>query len=358
MKDIKHIITEVEKIIDPVYLVGGPVRDMIMERECHDFDFTTPIEPDEIERLVKKAGKRAYTVGKKFGTIGFTIDGEMIEVTTFREETYEAGNRKPNVKFVKNITHDLSRRDFTMNAIAYRNGKFIDPFDGRKDIENKIIRAVGTASHRFKEDPLRMLRACRFVSQLIFQIEDKTFEAIEKKAHKILEVSKERWMSEMDKLLMSNNTRSGLVDLWHSNLMKYMMPELNLQLDYNQNSKYHEFNLDIHTMMVVENCPKDLNLRWAALLHDIAKPFCRTDKLIIPTLQETLKDMPDGGTIKSKMKSNYIKHDLIGAEFVDKYAGYFKWSNERHKAVRELVLNHLMVDCPLREYDNIGKVAK
>ncbi len=349
MKDTQKIIKEVEKIIDPVYLVGGPVRDMIMKRECHDYDFTTPLDPDEIERRIKAAGKRAYCVGKKYGTIGFTIEGEMIEVTTFREETYKSGNRKPEVKFVKNINHDLSRRDFTINSIAFRKNKFIDPFNGRKDIKDVIIKAVGTPSHRFKEDPLRMLRAVRFVSQFGFTIEMETALAIKKKAYKILEVSKERWMMEMDKLLMGDCVDIGLFWTWNLDLFKYMIPELHMQFNYNQNSQYHDLDLHAHTIKVIESCPKDLNLRWAALLHDIAKPFCRTDKTVeVPSLY--------GGL--GKIKTNYIKHDLLGAEFVDKYAKYFKWSNERHKAVRELVLNHLRDDCPLRKYDDMGKVKK
>jgi len=192
------MIKKVEKIISPVYMVGGAVRDTLINRTPKDYDFSTPLSPEEIENAVRKAKRKPYLIGAKFGTVGFKLKTEKgyeyIEITTFRHETYKSGSRKPEVSFVKDITADLSRRDFTINAIAIRGNRYIDPFDGREDLKNRLIRAVGKPSHRFKEDPLRMLRAGRFASQLDFTIDENIVKAVKQLNHKILEVSKERWV--------------------------------------------------------------------------------------------------------------------------------------------------------------------
>ena len=330
---------KVNDIISPVYLVGGCVRDELLGNKPNDWDFATPLTPDEIEARVKADGRRAYLTGKRFGTIGFKLDGEFIEVTTFRSEKYIKGSRKPQVEFVKNITHDLSRRDFTINAIAKRGDRILDPFNGRKDLKEKKIRAVGTPSHRFREDPLRMLRACRFASQLGFLIELETGLKIGKLNYKILEVSKERWMAELDKLLLGDHTIFGLNYLMGFRLFNFMIPELSIQFLYDQNSCYHSLDLWLHTLKVVEQLPKDLNLRWAGLLHDIGKPFTRVTNL-------------------KTGYYNYIKHDLVGADLVERIARHLKWSNERRETVKELVLNHLREDSPLKEADDKAKRKK
>lgn len=332
------ISEKVEEMINPVYLVGGSVRDMLIGRNINDLDFCTPHTPDEIEKSIRKAGRKPYLVGKRFGTVACKVDGEMIEITTFRTETYESGNRKPEVNFVSQINHDLSRRDFTINAIAKRGDKIIDPFNGIKDLDNHTIRCVGNPRQRFKEDPLRMLRACRFSSQLGFKIEENTFEKMQERSHSILTVSKERWVIELDKLLLGDFVKDGIENLLKSELMKYIIPELSLQYNFKQMSEYHDFELHEHTIKVIEACPKDLNLRWAALLHDIAKPF-----LFIQ---------------KNDKKRIYPKHELLGKEIVEKNGLYLRWSNERIKNVSELVLNHLNDDSILRKYDNESKVIK
>lgn len=329
------MLEQVREIVQPVYMVGGSVRDIYLNRIPGDFDFTTPLKPDEIEQAIRNAGRKPYLVGKRFGTIGVKIDGQMIEITTFRAEKYEMGSRKPHVEFVKNLTSDLSRRDFTINAMAIRDkGNLIDPFGGLKDIQNRTIRAVGSARTRFKEDPLRMLRASRFASQLGFGIEETTLKRMTDMSHKILEVSKERWMIELDKLLLGDYTFTGCHYLMESRLLNFMIPELALQKNYDQNSRYHDLSLWEHTMGVVKVVPKDINMRWAALLHDIAKPFVRVDKV---------------------GRSVYAKHDILGEEIVERLARHLKWSNERRNAVKELVRNHLEDDSPLRGYDNMYK---
>ncbi len=328
------IYEEVKKIINPVYLVGGAVRDELLEKNPKDFDFTTPLTPDEIESAIRKAGRKPYLIGKKFGTIGVKINGEMVEITTFRNEKYKSGNRKPEVTFVKDITADLSRRDFTINAIAKRGTRYIDPFKGMQDIKDKVIKCVGKPNSRFKEDPLRMLRVARFASQLEFKIDNSIYHVVSSMNYKILEVSKERWVMELDKLLMSSHPEIGLEFLARTRLLNFMIPELSLQVGYNQNNPHHDLELWEHTKKVVFHSPKEINLRWAGLLHDIAKPFVRTDR---------------------EDRSNYIKHDMVAGEFVTRLAFYLKWSNDRREMVKNLVLHHLEEDSPLKEADNKGK---
>lgn len=350
---IKKLLEEVTRIMKPhpVYLVGGAVRDYMMSNEPKDYDFCTPAIPDDIEKCIKSKSMRAYGVGKRFGTLGckVKIDDKyhMVEITTFRSETYEPGNRKPQVEYVKTIQEDLGRRDFTINAMALRltstgNLRIIDPFNGQEDIAKKIIRCVGNSKIRFREDPLRILRAVRFATRYNFDYDLKTWDRMQKMAPKLLNISKERWMMEFDKILLDDNIKIGLSDLWLSNIFKYTIPELHLQNDYKQNSIYHNYNLDTHTIKVVEACPKDLDLRWAALLHDIAKPFVRTDKYKV-----------ENDIVITK--TNYINHEILGAEMVDRIATHLKWSNARRETVVDLVRNHLKEDCILRKYDNMGK---
>ena len=339
---IKILLEKVTELMKPhpVYAVGGCVRDYILGVEPKDYDFCTPAEPEEIEALIKKDKRRAYLTGKRFGTLGCKVDGHLIEITTFRTETYEKGSRKPEVEYVNNINEDLSRRDFTINSIALRLTKghlrFIDPFGGAEDIEKGIIRCVGSPKQRFREDPLRLLRAIRFATRFGWMIEEATYKKMESGAIQILSISKERWMSEMDQILLSDNVIQGLQMLWSTRLFNFMIPEIGLQYNYEQSSKYHNFKLHEHTMKVVAACPKDINLRWAALFHDSMKPAVRTEN-------------PRG-------HSNYINHEILVGELIDRYSSYLNWSKERHTVVRDLVLNHLKDSCPLREFDNLGKV--
>jgi tRNA nucleotidyltransferase (CCA-adding enzyme) len=331
------IYNGVEAIIgQPLYLVGGSIRDILLNKIPKDYDFTTPLQPEEIEQKIKDIQRRAYLTGKRFGTIGVKVEGQLVEITTFRTEKYIPGSRKPEVEFITDINEDLSRRDFTINAIAM-GGKtgdnFVDPFNGIEDLKNRIIKAVGNPVTRFREDPLRLLRAVRFASQLGFTIELKTLNAITKKNYKILQVSRERWMLELDKILLTDKPSVGLDYLAYTHLLHFMLPELALQVNYEQNSPWHKFDLWTHTKLVVDGTPKDINLRWAALLHDIAKPFVRRDKID---------------------RSNYIKHDMLGAEIVERYADYLKWSNDRKKNVKDLVKYHMQDESPLRDADGRG----
>lgn len=338
MEKVDTIMTPLTKgiddIISPSYLVGGSVRDLLLGREPKDYDYCTPLLPDDIEQKVKDAGKRAFITGKRFGTIGFKKDGEFVEVTTFRTEVY-GKTRKPEVEFVTSLQEDLSRRDFTINAIALKGKKIVDPFGGREDLDNKLIKCVGNSTLRFKEDPLRMLRAVRFVSQLGFSIDKATHKSITKNAHLITTVSRERWGQELDKILTGEYVSKALYNLLDTDLIKFILPELRLQVGFNQNSRYHNLSLIEHTIETVANVDNNIELRWGALLHDIGKPFTVTHN--------------------NSGFNNYVFHDKIGADLVYGIGKRLKWSNERIKTVSELVKNHLSDDSPIREADNLSK---
>jgi tRNA nucleotidyltransferase (CCA-adding enzyme) len=214
-------------------------------------------------------------------------------------------------------------------------GNLIDPFKGRVDIITKTIRCVGVPKHRFKEDPLRILRAARFASELGFNIDNLTFSTMEKMSINLLRVSKERWCQELDKILLSDTPSIGLDYLMKCNVFNYILPELSLQYKYNQDSPYHSHDLWTHTKIVVDNAENDLYVRWAALLHDIGKPFL--------------------ATLNKRGYHNYINHEILGGELVKKIGCYLKRSNEWIDKVTILVLEHMKENSPLKEADNKGK---
>lgn len=302
---------EVEQTVSPVYLVGGSVRDLIIGRTPKDYDFCTPLSPDEIEAQVKAAGRRAYLTGKRFGTIGFKCRGQFIEVTTFRSELYQPGNRKPEVEFVSDLQADLSRRDFTFNAIAWKDGQFFDPFGGRLDILGRKIKAVGEAKDRFKEDPLRMLRAARFASQLQFEVDPNMVGKIRKMPQKILDISRERWVQELDKLLVTDNPNVGILFLMNTSLLKYMIPELWL------NFKNPQFLIE--SMLEISFNEKNADMRWGALLWGVGMIFINTD------------------ITNDNYPASFEGHRLIGKELVRGIALRLKFSNDRTAEVIDYV---------------------
>lgn len=231
----------------------------------------------------------------------------------------------------------------------------IDPFNGYDDLKKGIIRTPTTPKKSFSNDPLRILRSIRFCCRFGFKIEKKTLEKMKKMSVHLLDISKERWMMELDQILQSNNVGLGLELLWEIGAFKWMIPELHLQLDYDQNSEYHSFKLHEHTINVVEDIRKDtddLNMLWAGLLHDCGKPLVRTNKEVY--MGDFGNDIP--GAKGWGLKANYIGHERLGKELVEKIALYLKWSNERREKVTELVRNHLEENSPLRKYDNMRKL--
>ena len=332
------VLHQVGQIITPVYLVGGSVRDSLLGHPPQDYDFTTPLDPDAIEAAVRQAGKRPHLIGKRYGTVGFKVNEHFVEVTTFRTEKYTKGSRKPQVEFTHDLTYDLSRRDFTINAMAVRDdGRVIDPFGGLHDLRDRIIRTVNKPYDRYNEDPLRMLRAARLSAQLNFSVDTESEKQAAKKAAQILEVSKERWTQELDKLLTTNHPDIGLEFLAITRLLHFILPELAVQIGYDQRSPYHELDLWQHTLKTVCLSPNDLYVRWAALLHDIGKPYVQV--------------------VNHHGYSNYAHHDVVGAEMVDKIAHHLRWSKERSATIRTLVRNHLNDDSPIGQADATARFS-
>jgi poly(A) polymerase len=259
-----------------LYLVGGIVRDVLLGAPIgHDLDFATSAEPRQTERALRAIGGKVFTIGEKFGTIGAVFGEVQVEITTYRAEAYEPGSRKPSVAFKRNLSDDLARRDFTINAIAIdpREDKLADPFDGQTDLQRGLVRAVGTASERFEEDPLRLLRAVRFASRLGFEIESETAEAIARSAHALAAISRERVRDELDKLLLGPAPARGIHLLCELGLAEFSLPDVPRLRGMQQEPGYGRHkDVFSHTLQVLDRTPPRLALRWAALLHDIAKP--------------------------------------------------------------------------------------
>ena len=274
-------------------LVGGPVRDLLLHRPSHDLDFCTSARPEEFEPILHKWGSGFWDMGRKFGTLGAVRrrpDGTEIkvEVTTYRRDTYDPDSRKPDVDYGDSLEGDLSRRDFTVNAMALRvpDLVFVDPYRGANDLAKQVLRTPVDPEQSFEDDPLRMMRAVRFVAQLGFSIAPETAEAITRMTDRISIVSAERVRDELTKLMLSAHPTKGIEALVESGLADIVLPEipaLELELDEHHRHK----DVFEHTLMVVDRAialetgpdgpvpAPDLTLRLAALLHDIGKPKTR-----------------------------------------------------------------------------------
>ena len=262
-----------------LYLVGGPVRDRILGRESSDLDFTTDARPAEIKVILRRArAGNIYTIGERFGTIGAVIDDTLVEITTYRSETYEPGSRKPDVAFGDSLEGDLSRRDFTVNAITQDiyTGRIIDPLGGMRDIVRGVIRAVGNPDDRFREDPLRVLRAVRFAAQLRFDIDRDTAAAIRRQATGLGTISAERIGAELQSIMATEHPQRAIVTMLDLGLMSFVIPELIEMQSTVQDERHVHKDVFAHTMRVVSGTPPRLELRWAALLHDVGKPATKS----------------------------------------------------------------------------------
>ena len=272
---IARILKKLEDNGFEAYIVGGAVRDFIMGRNINDYDITTSAPADETERIFKD--ETVATLGKKFGTVTVLFDGNMsAEVTTFRSETGYADGRHPDdVVYAETIEEDLSRRDFTMNAIAYsKKTGYIDPFGGIGDINAKVIKCVGIPEKRFNEDRLRVLRAVRFSSQLDFELEEETKKAVHAFSDKLDGLSSERVFSEICRLLCGDGVKRVLMQ--YRDVITAAVPCLQRIDGYDQNNFNHCFELYEHTANCVSYVSPEIHLRLAALLHDTGKPLCRT----------------------------------------------------------------------------------
>jgi poly(A) polymerase len=258
-----------------LFLVGGCVRDALLgQPPSADFDLATDASPEAVKQLLTAAGaEHIWTVGERFGTIGAHLAGETVEITTFRSEEYAPRSRKPLVRFGSSLEGDLARRDLTINAIAQevRTGALIDPYGGEADLRARTVRAVGNPDERFAEDPLRLLRAVRFVAQLDFRLAPETAAAIARQADLLADISRERIAQEINKVLVAPRAGHGLRLLCDLGLMRHIVPEL-LAMRGMRQDLYRYKDVFEHTLHVVDNAERELALRWGALLHDIAKP--------------------------------------------------------------------------------------
>lgn len=319
-KEVKTVIKKVQGGGFEIFVVGGAVRDILMKKPVADWDFATNAVPAEILKIYPAA-----FYNNKFGTVGVKTDIGVAEITTFRKEGKYADFRHPDiVKWGKTIEEDLARRDFTINALALSlAGEIVDPFAGGKDLEKKLIRAVGDPTKRFSEDALRLIRAVRFAAQLEFIIEDKTFTAIARNAHLIKNISSERIADELFKILESQHPADGFLLLRNANLLAQILPELEKCFGVAQASpkRHHIWDVGTHSLKSLEFCPsKDPLVRFATLIHDIGKPDVR-------------KVTPEGIT-------TFYNHEVVGAKIAKAIANRLHLSKKQRGRLVTLVRWH------------------
>lgn len=301
------------------YFVGGAVRDMILGYSINDYDITTLATPDEIRETLHMY--KTIDIGGSLGTVLARTENFSVDITPFRIEGEYKNYRKPEeVIFSKDVRDDIKRRDFTINAILY-NGEFIDYVGGIEDLRNKIIRAIGDPEERIREDALRILRAVRFASKYDFEIEDGLKSAIISNVSLLKNISYERIRDEFVKILLDKNVKLGINLLKELHILDIILPEILETYDYDQNSKYHENNLYDHIVNVVGYSPEVLEIRLAALLHDLGKP-------------STFSMGEDG-------VAHYYGHEVESSEIARNVLRRFKFFNEIIKNVRILIENHM-----------------
>ena len=338
---VLNVITKFRENNFEIYTVGGAVRDLLMGREIHDWDFTTNATPEEILKFFPDA-----FYDNIFGTVGIDVShlrgvkdsmqmphlggGAILEITTYRSEEGYTDRRRPDkVVWGKTLEDDLARRDFTINAMAltinHHSSTIIDPFHGQDDLKKKIVRAVGGPQERFTEDALRMTRAVRIAAELGFTIEEKTYQAIKTNASLISHVSKERIKDELFKLLGSPYPYEGIVILKNAGLLEQILPEVEKAFGVEQKSpkRHHITDVGTHLFNSLKHCPsKDPLVRFAALLHDVGKPqtFAKDPKTEIIT---------------------FYNHEVVGAFITKTIADRLKLSNREKDRLFKLVRWHL-----------------
>ncbi|MTI65341.1 MAG: HD domain-containing protein [Firmicutes bacterium] len=322
-KRVRILLNELTKNNFKGYVVGGCVRDFILNRKPKDWDITTNAKPKEILKVFNEY--KTIPTGLKHGTVTVLIDKEAFEITTFRIDGDYIDNRRPEkVEFTNDIKKDLSRRDFTINAMAYNlEDGLIDPFEGLIDLKRKEIVAVREADKRFKEDALRILRGVRFKTQLDFNIEKNTYKAMCNKGYLLNKISKERIQTEFNKMLLSSNPSKGIRTLIDLEIMKYIIPEINDMVGFNQKNPHHDKDVFNHTMAVLDNTEANIILRLSALLHDIAKPYTFS--------------------IDEEGIGHFYKHERVGRELAGKILKRLKYDKKTIKRVKTLIKEHMLV---------------
>lgn len=333
-KEVLEVARELEKAGFEAYLVGGCVRDLLLNREPKDWDIATNAKPEQVQKIFTDS-----VYENEFGTVGVKTESEdpklkVVEVTTFRTEgRYRDARHPEDVKFVKTIKEDLSRRDFTINAIAMSvSGDITDPCGGEKDLKARVIRTVGKPEERFTEDALRLLRAVRFATELGFEIEKETKDAIKKHAGLLEAIAKERIRDEFAKLIQTPRAADGIRLLEDVGLLKFVLPELREGINVGQN-KHHIYNVFDHNLRSLDYAAKQnypLTIRLASLLHDVGKPKTKGG------------DGPD---------STFHGHEVVGAKMAAKALERLRFSKDLIEDVVRLIRYHMF-------YYNVGEVSE
>ncbi len=350
---VQHILHLFKKNGFEIYVVGGVVRDIFLKRELGDWDFTTNAKPEEILELVGENG----FYDNKFGTVGVKTDGKPLEITTFRtEHGYSDGRHPDEVKWGNDLAEDLARRDFTINAMALKKSakgegqsakefELVDLFDGKNDLENRMIRTVGNPNDRFSEDALRMMRAVRIGAQLGFAIEEGTFEAIKTNSEKIGQVSFERIRDELLKIMACEFPADGYKLLRNTGLAQIILPEMEKTFGVEQKSpgRHHIYDVGTHCVESLRTCTStDPITRLATLIHDVGKV-------------KTCRKYPDG-------RITFYNHEMESARIAEDIAGRLRFSNDQKDKFVRLVRWHQFsvderqTDSAIRRFIvNVGK---
>lgn len=331
--DILELGRVFEAAGEEIALVGGPVRDAFLGVAPHDFDLTTSAPPERTEELLALWGQAVWDVGKEFGTIGGRRGATSVEVTTYRSDTYEVGSRKPEVSFGDSLEGDLTRRDFTVNAMAMRlpSMALVDPHHGLEDLAQSRLRTPVTAEQSFDDDPLRIMRAARFAAQLGIDVDLDVMEAMEAMAPRLKIVSAERIRAELERLIVSPFPRRGLELMVHTGVAAIVLPEVAELVSTVDEHKRHK-DVYEHTLTVLEQAmdletgpdgavpAPDFVLRFAALMHDVGKPATRRF---------------EGGSV------SFHHHEIVGAKLTRKRMRALKFDKATTEAVAGLVALHL-----------------
>lgn len=314
--NVLYIINKLHENKFKAYIVGGSIRDLIIGKKIYDWDISTDASPAQVKSIFEKV----IPTGIDFGTVTVIHNNENFEITTFRcEERYTDGRHPDKISFAKNIKEDLSRRDFTVNAIAYDpiTNELVDPFCGQDDLKAKLIRSVGDPIARFSEDGLRPLRACRFAASLNFKIEKNTLDAIKKTLDIFKKVSPERIHDEIIKMMASDKPSIGIEYLRESGLLNIIMPELEEGIGVEQPKPFHVWDVYYHNIYSCDFGPIEKPvLRLALLFHDISKPECKVDE-------------------------TFYNHENIGALKASQIMKRLKFSNFEIDYVANLISNHM-----------------
>ncbi|WP_339019919.1 CCA tRNA nucleotidyltransferase [Fusobacterium animalis] len=301
------------------YIVGGAIRDILLGLKPKDVDFTTNLPYETLKKIFSEYTPKE--TGKSFGVLRIRINNIDYEIAKFREDIY---GKEKKVSFVDDIKNDLARRDFTINAMAYNQKEgIIDLYNGQKDIENRIINFIGNAEERIIEDPLRVLRAFRFMSRLDFSLSENTIEAIKKQKDLLKNIPEERITMEFSKLLLGENIKNTLTLMKDTGVLELIIPEFKATYDFNQCNPHHNLDLFNHIINVVSKVPADLELRYSALLHDIAKP-------IVQTFDE-------------KGIAHYKTHEIVGADMARDILTRLKLPVKLIDTVVEIIKKHMVL---------------